>query len=106
VKPVVKITGEFWAQLTEGDGNFNMFAFLEREGAHVVVDSVGNWVMYLMHQASAQVSSIRFAASARLAGSHFDKNSVAASFHCFAISSSSCFIVLSPVEVWGRGKKV
>src|ERR1700761_3994300 len=32
VKPVVKITGEFWASLTEGDGNFNMFRFLEREG--------------------------------------------------------------------------
>ena len=53
VKPMVHITGEFWAQLTEGDGNFNMFAFLEREGAHVVVDSVGNWVMYLLHQAKA-----------------------------------------------------
>src|SRR5215470_4099883 len=25
VKPIVKITGEFWAQTTEGDGNFNMF---------------------------------------------------------------------------------
>lgn len=53
VKPVVKITGEFWAQLTEGDGNFNMFAFLEREGAHVLVDSIGNWVTYLMRQAKA-----------------------------------------------------
>jgi len=53
VKPIVKITGEFWAQLTEGDGNFNMLAFLEREGAHVMVDSVGNWIMYLMHQAKA-----------------------------------------------------
>jgi len=53
VKPVVKITGEFWAQLTEGDGNFNMFAFLEGEGAHVLVDSIGNWVTYLMHQARA-----------------------------------------------------
>jgi predicted nucleotide-binding protein (sugar kinase/HSP70/actin superfamily) len=53
VKPVVKITGEFWAQLTEGDGNFNMFAFLEREGAHVLVDSIGNWVTYLLHQAKA-----------------------------------------------------
>jgi len=30
VKPVIKITGEFWAQTTEGDGNFNMFAFLEK----------------------------------------------------------------------------
>ncbi len=32
VKPVVKITGEFWAQTTEGDGNFNMFRFLEKKG--------------------------------------------------------------------------
>jgi predicted nucleotide-binding protein (sugar kinase/HSP70/actin superfamily) len=47
VKPVVKVTGEFWAQTTEGDGNFRMFAFLEREGAEVTVDQVGNWVMYL-----------------------------------------------------------
>jgi predicted nucleotide-binding protein (sugar kinase/HSP70/actin superfamily) len=53
VKPVVKIMGEFWAQLTEGDGNFNMFAFLEREGAHVIVDSVGNWISYLLYQAKA-----------------------------------------------------
>src|SRR5437899_222825 len=33
VKSLVKITGEFWAQITEGDGNFHMFDFLEREGA-------------------------------------------------------------------------
>ena len=57
VKPIVKITGEFWAQLTEGDGNFNMFTFLEREGAHVMADSVGNWIMYLMHQAKANASN-------------------------------------------------
>src|SRR5271157_1168194 len=59
VKPMVHITGEFWAQLTEGDGNFNMFAFLEREGAHVVVDSIGNWVMYLLHQAKANAREKR-----------------------------------------------
>jgi predicted nucleotide-binding protein (sugar kinase/HSP70/actin superfamily) len=53
VKPIVKVTGEFWAQLTEGDGNFNMFSFLEQEGAHASVDSIGNWVMYLLHQAKA-----------------------------------------------------
>ncbi len=35
IKPLVKVTGEFWAQTTEGDGNFNMFRFLEREGAQV-----------------------------------------------------------------------
>ncbi len=53
VKPIVKITGEFWAQTTEGDGNFNMFAFLEREGAQVLVDGVANWVLYLLRQAKA-----------------------------------------------------
>ncbi|NQT61327.1 MAG: activator of (R)-2-hydroxyglutaryl-CoA dehydratase [Candidatus Marinimicrobia bacterium] len=50
VKPIVKITGEFWAQLTEGDGNFNMFHFLEKENAEVLVEPVGTWVMYLMSQ--------------------------------------------------------
>ena len=59
VKPIVKVAGEFWAQLTEGDGNFNMLAFLEGEGAHVIVDSVGNWVMYLMHQAKANARERR-----------------------------------------------
>ena len=59
VKPAVKVIGEFWAQLTEGDGNFNMFSFLEAEGAHVLVDSVGNWVMYLMHQAKAVATEKR-----------------------------------------------
>jgi len=56
VKPVVKVAGEFWAQLTEGDGNFNMFSFLEGEGAQVLVDPVGSWVMYLMHQAKANAT--------------------------------------------------
>ena len=50
VKPVVKITGEFWAQLTEGDGNFNMFRFLESENAEVLVEPIGTWIMYLMSQ--------------------------------------------------------
>jgi predicted nucleotide-binding protein (sugar kinase/HSP70/actin superfamily) len=51
VKPVVKVTGEFFAQTTEGDGNFHMFKFLEREGAQVIVEPVGNWIMYLLWQA-------------------------------------------------------
>jgi len=53
VKPVVKITVEFWAQITEGDGNFNMFAFLEKEGAQVLVEPIATWVAYLMYQAKA-----------------------------------------------------
>jgi len=53
VKPLVKIMGEFWASLTEGDGNFNMFTFLEREGAQVWVEPIGCWVTYLLHEALA-----------------------------------------------------
>jgi hypothetical protein len=48
VKPLVKITGEFWAQLTEGDGNFHMFDFLEREGAQVLVEPIATWIDYMM----------------------------------------------------------
>ncbi len=47
VKPVVQITGEFWAQLTEGDGNFNMFRFLEKEGAEVRINPVSVWLLYI-----------------------------------------------------------
>jgi predicted nucleotide-binding protein (sugar kinase/HSP70/actin superfamily) len=54
VRPVVKIVGEFWAQTTEGDGNFNMFSYLEREGAEVRVEPVSGWVMYLLFGAKAQ----------------------------------------------------
>ena len=53
VKPVVKVTGEFWAQTTEGDGNFRMFSFLEREGAHVMVEPIGTWIMYMLWLAKA-----------------------------------------------------
>ena len=55
VKPVVKVTGEFWAQSTEGDGNFRMFEFLEREGAQVIVDPLSTWLMYLLRQEHARV---------------------------------------------------
>jgi predicted nucleotide-binding protein (sugar kinase/HSP70/actin superfamily) len=57
VKPVVKITGEFWAQLTEGDGNFHMFEFLESEGAQVLVEPIATWVAYLMYQAKAHAKA-------------------------------------------------
>jgi predicted nucleotide-binding protein (sugar kinase/HSP70/actin superfamily) len=54
LKPVVKITGEFWAQITEGDGNFQMFRFLESEGAEVVVEPIATWVAYMLHLARLQ----------------------------------------------------
>ena len=50
VKPIVKITGEFWAQTTEGDGNFRMFQFLQQEGAQVLVEPIGTWITYMLHQ--------------------------------------------------------
>jgi predicted nucleotide-binding protein (sugar kinase/HSP70/actin superfamily) len=55
VKPMVKIIGEFWAQTTEGDGNFNMFSLLEREGAQVHVEPIGSWVTYLLYYAKAHL---------------------------------------------------
>jgi hypothetical protein len=48
-RPIVKVTGEFWAQTTEGEGNFKMFSFLEGEGAQVLVEPVATWVNYLLH---------------------------------------------------------
>ena len=59
VKPIVKITGEFWAQTTEGDGNFNMFKFLEKEGAQVLVEPVGTWITYMIHQAKQKIRDQR-----------------------------------------------
>ena len=63
VKPIVKITGEFWAQTTEGDGNYRMFEFLEQEGAEVLADGLGSWVTYLVYTWRA-----RFADRQRQAG--------------------------------------
>lgn len=47
-RPAVKVVGEFWAQTTEGDGNFKMFSFLESQGAEVLAEPVTTWVMYLI----------------------------------------------------------
>ena len=65
VKPVVKVTGEFWAQTTEGDGNFRMFSFLEREGAQVLVEPIGTWVMYMLWLAKATHAERRAVATPR-----------------------------------------
>ncbi|MES0489644.1 MAG: hypothetical protein ABUK01_06620 [Leptospirales bacterium] len=47
-KPVVKITGEFWAALTEGDGNYQMFSYLHEEGCEIIVEPVSTWISYLL----------------------------------------------------------
>jgi predicted nucleotide-binding protein (sugar kinase/HSP70/actin superfamily) len=50
VKPVVKVIGEFWAQMTESDGNFQMLEFLESEGAEVATEPISTWILYLLQQ--------------------------------------------------------
>ena len=51
VKPIVKIVGEFWAQTTEGAGNFHLHRFLEREGAEVYVErSLFSQLAWMLHQ--------------------------------------------------------
>ncbi len=48
-KPIVKVTGEFWAQTTEGDGNFHMFRFLEQEGAETLTEPFATWFDYTIY---------------------------------------------------------
>jgi predicted nucleotide-binding protein (sugar kinase/HSP70/actin superfamily) len=55
LKPIVKIIGEFWAQTTEGGGNYRMFEFLEREGAQVQPEAIGTWIAYLLAHARMQM---------------------------------------------------
>jgi predicted nucleotide-binding protein (sugar kinase/HSP70/actin superfamily) len=43
--------GEFFSHLSESDANYNMFAFLEREGAQVGVDSISNLLLYWLCKA-------------------------------------------------------
>jgi predicted nucleotide-binding protein (sugar kinase/HSP70/actin superfamily) len=48
VKPVVKITGEFYLQTVEGDPNYNIHRWLEQEGAEVYPAAVAVWLDYLI----------------------------------------------------------
>jgi predicted nucleotide-binding protein (sugar kinase/HSP70/actin superfamily) len=56
VKPVVKVIGEFWAQMTESDGNFRMLDFLEKEGAEVSIEPISTWILYLLQQQKANAT--------------------------------------------------
>jgi predicted nucleotide-binding protein (sugar kinase/HSP70/actin superfamily) len=50
IRPIVKVTGEFFSAIAEGDANHNMFDFLEKEGAEVVVEPIAGIVLYWLHQ--------------------------------------------------------
>lgn len=49
-RPVVRIVGEFYSMISESDCNFNMFRFLESEGAQVMVDPIASLVTYWLRQ--------------------------------------------------------
>jgi predicted nucleotide-binding protein (sugar kinase/HSP70/actin superfamily) len=51
VKPVVKITGEFYLQTVEGEPNHNIHRWLEAEGAEVYPAAITVWLDYLMRLA-------------------------------------------------------
>ena len=45
---MVKITGEFWASLTEGQGNYHFKDWLVEEGAEVKTEPLTTWVEHLL----------------------------------------------------------
>jgi len=52
VKPVVKITGEFYMQTVEGEPNYNIHKWLETEGAEVYPAAMTIWFDYLLRLAA------------------------------------------------------
>jgi predicted nucleotide-binding protein (sugar kinase/HSP70/actin superfamily) len=54
VKPLVKITGEFYLQTVEGDPNYNIHRWLETEGSEVYPAGVTIWLDYLMRLAGQE----------------------------------------------------
>ncbi len=55
VKPVVKITGEFYLQTVEGEPNYNIHRWLEAEGAEVYPAAVAVWLDYLLRFAAQEI---------------------------------------------------
>jgi predicted nucleotide-binding protein (sugar kinase/HSP70/actin superfamily) len=54
VKPVVKITGEFYLQTVEGEPNYNIHRWLEAEGAEVYPAPITVWLDYLLRLAGQE----------------------------------------------------
>jgi len=54
VKPVVKITGEFYLQTVEGEPNYNIHRWLETEGAEVYPAAITIWLDYLLRLAGQE----------------------------------------------------
>lgn len=58
LKPKVAIIGEFWAMTTEGDGNYHLQRFIEREGGEVDAQLLTAWLLY-------NIWEVRFDTAAR-----------------------------------------
>jgi predicted nucleotide-binding protein (sugar kinase/HSP70/actin superfamily) len=54
VKPIVKITGEFYLQTVEGEPNYNIHRWLEAEGAEVYPAPISVWLDYLLRLAGQE----------------------------------------------------
>ncbi len=54
VKPKVMVMGEFWAAMTEGDGNYNLYRFLEAEGAECIPQLIINRLMLSLWEAEQE----------------------------------------------------
>ena len=50
-KAKVMVMGEFWAAMTEGDGNYNLHRFLEAEGAECIPQPIMNRLMLSIWEA-------------------------------------------------------
>ncbi|WP_295417962.1 hypothetical protein [Sulfurovum sp.] len=50
-KAKVMVMGEFWAAMTEGDGNYNLHRFLEAEGAECIPQPIINRLMLSLWEA-------------------------------------------------------
>lgn len=59
MKPKVKITGEFWLQTHEGDGNYNIKRWLEKEGAELIPPPIVVWIDYLIRADLVQTLEAR-----------------------------------------------
>jgi len=54
-KAKVMVMGEFWAAMTEGDGNYNLHRFLEAEGAECIPQPIMNRLMLSLWEAERAV---------------------------------------------------
>ncbi len=55
-KPKVLITGEFWAALVEGDGNYNLHKFLEDNGAECIPQPLINRLLLSLWEAKDKLN--------------------------------------------------